>query len=264
MAKPENTPQAKPTGRERLAARFGKENPEFNVDDDDAIYGAAADELDQADESAAQRKRFNEAIANSDIAPEMMAGLLSGKNADGSEFNLEDYLFDKHLDFFTDYLEDKEGAKAKLAARKAARKKEADDDAKFKSGMDARIKQEDAELDKALKESGYKENQVKDLIDWIYDEKTGFVARASRFELTKDDFIRLFHIKDWDLKMQESEDKGYKRGRNERIDMFAHNQARRRSLPPDQGGGGGKPQGGGVGKNPTLAALDKMGNAFNI
>ena len=272
MGKTEKTPEVQPmgagepkklTGRERLAARFGKENPDFNPEDDEAIYGTAADELDKADESAAQRKRFNEAIAKSDIAPEMIAGLLSGKNADGSDFDLADYLFDKHLDFFTDYLEDKEGAKEKLAARKKERKKEAEEEARFKAGMEDRIKAEDAEFDKALKEAGYKESQAKDLIDWIYDEKTGFVARASRFELKKDDFIRLFHIKDWDLKMQESEDKGYRRGKNERIDMFAHKQERRRTLPPDQGGGGVKRKTEEK-ENPTLAALDKMGTAFNV
>ena len=253
----------KPTGRERLAERFSKSNPDFNPDDDEAIYGAAADQLDKDDETAAQRKRFNDIISKSDIAPEMMAGLLSGKNADGSPFDLEDYLFTKHLDFFNDYLEDKEGAKEKLAARKAERQKEKEDEAKYKAGLEDRIKKEDAELDKALKESGYRENQVKDLIDWIYDADNGFVARASRFELKKDDFIRLFHIKDWDVKMKESEDKGYRRGKNERIDMFAHKQEQRRNLPPDQGGGGGKPRGGGK-EDPTRAALDRMGGAFNI
>lgn len=253
--------EKKATGRERLVARFSKDNPDFNAEDDEAVYGAAADQIDKDDESAEQRKRFNEAISKSDIAPEMMAGLLSGKNADGSDFDLEDYLFEKHIDFFNDYLEDKEGAKEKLAARKAARKKEAEEDAKWKAGMDDRIKKEDAELDKALKESGYKESQVKDLIDWIYDADKGFVARASRFELTKDDFVRLFHIKDWDVKMKESEDNGYRRGKNERIDMFARNQDRRRNIPTDQGGGGGKPRGGGK-ENPTLSALDRMGKAF--
>lgn len=268
MANPQANPKGgeaakKPTGRERLAARFSKINPDFNQDDDEAIYGAAADQLDKDDEAAAQRKRFNDIISMSDIAPEMMAGLLSGKNADGTPFDLEDYLFTKHMDFFNDYLEDKEGAKEKLAARKAQRQKEKEDDEKFKAGLDDRIKKEDAELDKALKESGYKESQVKDLIDWIYDADNGFVARASRFELKKDDFIRLFHIKDWDVKMKESEDRGYKRGKNERIDMFAHKQERRRNLPPDQGGGGGKPKSGDK-EDPTLAALDRMGNAYTM
>lgn len=273
MANPQNKPEGgsapkKPTGRERLAARFSKANPEFNADDDEAIYGAAADQLDKDDESAAQRKRFNDIVSKSSIAPEMMAGILSGKNSDGTPFNIEDYLFNKNIDFFIDYLDDSDKAKKSLAARREARKKEQEEEAEFAKTRDERIKKEDAEFDKALKESGYKGNQVEDLIKWIYgDEKTGydksFIQRASRFELTKEDFIRLFHIKDWDVKMKESEERGYKRGKNERIDMFAHKQEKRRKLPPDQGGGGGQPADGGK-EDPTLAALDRMGSAYNI
>lgn len=249
------------SARTRLVDRFKANDPNFNDTDDEAVWGAAADQLDKDDESAAQRQRFNEAIANSDIAPGMMSGILSGKNADGTDFDLEEYLFDKHLDFFEDYLENKDGAKDKLAARKAQRQKEAEETAAFNDGLADRIKAEDAELDAALKESGYKEDQVKDLIDWIYDDKTGIVARASRFELTKDDFLNLFRIKDYDLKLGEAEDKGYRRGKNEKIDMFARKQDRRRQLPPDQGGGGGDHKGP-VEKNPTLAALDKMKEVY--
>ena len=81
--------------------------------------------------------------------------------------------------------------------------------------------------------------------------------------MKKDDFIRLFHIKDWNLKMKESEDRGYKRGRNEKIDMFAHQQKRRKQLPPDQGGGGGAPT---VEKpeDEILKSLDKMKNAYTL
>lgn len=254
----------KPTNRERLLARFSKDNPDFKGDDDEALYGAAADQLDKDDESAEQRKRFSEAIAKSKIAPEMMSGLLSGKNADGSPFDLEDYLLDKHRDFFVDLIDsDYHGAKKKLDDRRAERKKQEEEDAQFKAGLDDRVKKEDDELDKALKESGYKQQQVKDLIDWIYDAKKGIVARASRFELTKDDFLKLFHIKDYDLKMQESEDRGYKRGKNEQIDMFSHKQQSRRNLPPDQGGGGGRPQGEAP-KNKNIQALENMKGAFNV
>lgn len=249
--------------RRQLVERFSRDNPDFDGDDDEALYGSMLDQLKKDDETAAQRKRFNEAIASSDIAPEMMSGLLSGKNADGTDFDLADYLFDKHLDFFMDYLEDKKGAKEKLAERRAARKKAQEEDAKFQSGMNDRIKKEDAELDKALRESGYRADQVKGLIDWIYDADNGFVARASRFELKKDDFIRLFHIKDWDLKLKESAEDGYRRGRNERIDMFAHDQKRRRSLPPDQGGGPGS-RGEDSGEDRTLSSLERMKDAFVV
>lgn len=252
------------TNRQRLAERIKKAHPDFNTDDDEAVYGAVLDRLNKDDETDAQRKRFSEAISKSDIAPEMMSGLLSGKNADGSDFDLEEYLFDKHLDFFLDYLdEDKNGAKKKLADRRAARKQARAEDEKFKAEQDKRIKTEDAELDAAIKESGYRPEQVKDLVDWIYDGDKGFIVRASRFELKKDDFIRLFHIKDWKVKMKESEDRGYKRGKNEKIDMFAHQQRRRKQLPPDQGGGGGTPMDNEP-EDETLKSLDRMKNAYTL
>lgn len=249
------------SNRLRLSERF-KSNPGINIEDDETLWGAAADQLDEADKAAEQRKRFNEAIAKSEIAPEMMSGLLSGKNADGSPFDLEEYIFEKHQDFINDWLEDHDGAMEKLKARKAEQKKKAEEEEKWKAGIDDRIKTEDAELDEAIKESGYKPEQVKDLIDWIYDGKTGFVSRAANFELKKEDFLRLFKIKDWDVKMAESENKGYNRGRNERIDMFAHDQKRRRNLPPDQCGGGSTPSSGSNKKDATLQALEKMGSVF--
>lgn len=258
----QNKNPQKQSNRERLLARYAQNDPTFNGEDDEALYGAAADELGKADESAAQRKRFSDAVANVDIAPEMMSGILSGKNPDGSDFDLEDYLFEQHMDFFMDYLENKDGAKEKLAARKKARKAEEEEEATFKKDLDKKVKAEDAELDAALQESGYRPEQVKALIDWIYDADKGIVVRASRFELTKDDFLKLFKLKDYDLKMSEAEERGRKSERNKKIDMFQRKQEQRRQMPPDVNGGGGRPMGKQKEADPQLAALARMANAY--
>lgn len=250
-------PNDKKTNRERLAERFRNANPEFNVDDDEAMYGEALAGLERGDEAEAQRQRLNKTIAENEIAPEMLNGIISGKNADGTDFDLDEYMLDKHIDYLLDYAENNATAKEKYQARKAARKQEAQEDAEFQSKMADLISAEDAELDAAIQESGYKPDQVKELIDWIYDLDKGFIKRARNFELKKDDFLRLFKIKDWDLKMSEAEAKGYKRGKNEKIDMFRRDQNRRKSLPADSGSGGGgvvaEPP-----KNPTLEALERM------
>lgn len=65
------------------------------------------------------------------------------------------------------------------------------------------------------------------------------------------------------MKMKESEDRGYKRGKNEKIDMFAHQQLRRKQLPPDQGGGGGTPMDNEP-EDETLKSLDRMKNAYTL
>ncbi len=245
------------TNRQRLVERFAKGNPEFNGEDDEILYGAVNDALAQSDESAAQRERFNAAMSENAIAPEMLSGIISGKNADGSDFDLEEYLFDKHIDFFIDYLDNSETAKEKMSARRAARETAEAEETAFKADMDAKIQAEDAELDAAIAEMGYRPEQVKSLIDWIYDAETGLVKRASQFELTKDDFLRLFKLKDYDMKMSEAEDRGYKRGRNEKIDMFKREASNRKKLPADIGsGGGGVPSA--EKKDKTLDVLDRM------
>lgn len=254
--------EVKPTNRQRLADRFKGANPDFNVDDDEAMYGEALAGLERGDEAEAQRKRLNETIAGNEIAPEMLNGIISGKNPDGTDFNLDEYLLDKHLDYLLDYAEDSSTAKEKMAARKKEREDAAKADEEFKAKMEEAIKAEDAELDVAIAEAGYKPEQVKDLIDWIYDAKNGFIVRAQQFDLKKEDFLRLFKIKDWDLKMAESEDKGYKRGRNERIDMFRRDQGRRGKMPADAGSGGGTPTVQPPEEDATIGALKRMKSAY--
>ena len=262
MAK-ENVEKQTITNRQRLADRFKKANPEFNGDDDEALYGAANDDLAKYDQMQEQRGKLNEALKSTKYSPEILAGLISKKNPDGSDFDLRDWLLsnDDVVDYLMDYSQNGPKAKERFAARKKQRKADEDAEAAFVKDKDAKIKKEDTELDAALKESGYKPEQVQDLINWIYDGKTGFIRRAANFELTKDDFIQLFRIKDFDVKMAESEDRGYKKGKNERIDMFAHKQQKRRNMPPDVGGGGGsakeEPE-----PDKTMAALGKMSRAF--
>ncbi len=262
MAKP-NENQL--TSRQRLAERYKGANPELNVDDDEALGGAILGDLEAYDADKAKMTRFNEAMQKNDLAPEMFAGLMSGKNPDGSDFDLAEYLFDKHMDFFLDYMEDNETAKQKLKEGQQKRKQAKQDaenaakeEEKRKEAMQAKVAAEDAELDAAIAEAGYKTEQVKDLIDWIYDKEQGLINRAANFELKKDDFLRLFQIKDYDVRMADAEQKGYKRGKNEKIDMLKRQQKKRDDMPSDLGGGGATPTGGENKEDPYLTQLDKM------
>ena len=249
----------KKTNRQLLGERYKSRNPDFNADDDEAVYGEALGELSRSDEAEEGRRRLNETIANNKIAPEMLNGIISGKNADGSDFNLDEYLLDQHIDYLLDYMEDNATAKEKANARRKERDAAAKADADFEAKVAEKTAAEDAELDAAIKEAGYKPEQVKDLIDWIYDKENGFITRAVNFDLKKDDFLRLFHIKDYDLKLKEAADAGYKRGKNEKIDMFARKQQQRRDMPADVGSGGGGTTAGGE-TDSYLARLERMKN----
>lgn len=228
-----------PTSRQRLAERYKGINPELNVDDDEALGQAILGDLENYDRDSERMKRFNEAVSNSDIAPEMMAGILSGKNADGTPFSIEEYLLDNNIDFLLDYIEDSATAKEKMQARKKAREDEKKLSDEFSAKEQQLIEAEDAELDAAVAEMGYKPEQVADLIDWIYNKENGLIKRALNYELKKDDFLRLFKIKDYEVRLADAEDRGYKRGKNEKIDMFRRQQKQRDEMPADIEGGGG-------------------------
>ena len=65
------------------------------------------------------------------------------------------------------------------------------------------------------------------MIEWLYKrsengeerDDDGFVWRAARYGLKKEDFLRLFQIKDFDKAVADAEERGYKRGKNEKIDQ---------------------------------------------
>lgn len=259
MAK-ENDAQEQLTSRQRLNERYRSRNPELNVDDDEALGGAILSDLDAYDQDRERMERFNKTVQDSEIAPGLMAGVLSGKNPDGSDFSLEDYILNEHIDYILDYIDDKDTAKEKLAKRREERRA-AEDEAvaseKLSEAAAAALQAEDAELDAALQESGYKAEQVKDLIDWLYNPETGLAKRIADYQLKKEDFLRLLQIKDFDLRMKDAEEKGYKRGRNEKIDMFARQQKKRDGMPSDIGGSG-RQDIKAVEENPTVSALKKM------
>lgn len=255
----DNQPQL--TSRQRLAERYKGSNPELNVDDDEALGGAILGDLEAYDADKEKMDRFKSSLMDNDVAPEMFAGIISGKNADGTDFDLTEYLFDKHLDFFLDYMENSETAKEKLKAGQQKRKDAAKKAEELKAQMKSKVDAEDAELDAAIAESGYKPEQVKDLIDWIYDKDNGIINRAANFDLKKDDFLRLFQIKDYDVRMADAEQKGYKKGKNEKIDMMKRRQKQRDNMPSDLAGGGATPSSmQEEKKDPYLSRLDKMKN----
>ena len=234
----ENAPQL--TSRQRLNERYRGINPELNVDDDEALGSAILGDLDAYDKDKERIDRFNKMVRESDAAPELLAGIMSGKNADGTPFTIEDYLVDNNIDFLIDYMEDPEGAKTRVDARRAERAankeaeaKAAEEEAKAEEEKAKLIAAQDAILDEAVAEAGYKPEQVANLIDRIYNKETGILKRALNYELTKEDFLSLFKLLDYDVRMSEAEDRGYKRGRNEKIDMFRHNQKKRDEMPAD-------------------------------
>lgn len=94
-----------------------------------------------------------------------------------------------------------------------------------------------------------KPEAINELIEWLYKrsddgedhDDDGFVWRAARYDLKKEDFLRLFQIKDFDKAVADAEERGYKRGKNEKIDqqkqLHDGKQGGKKNINIDGGGG---------------------------
>ena len=249
------------TNRQKLTDRMRERYPELNIDDDEALSGQISTDYDLLDQRNKEREDFNNMLANNPHGAGIVTGMATGKNEDGTDFDLGEYLLDNYPEIVIDLIEGNPKNKERYAQIRADRDaaKKADDE--FNAKKQELVDAEDAELDAAIKEAGLKTEEVKDLIDWIYNPETGFIKRARDFGLTKQDFLQLFRIKDWDAKMAEADNKGYVRGKNEKIDMQEHKHAARTKLPVLNGGGGKPKQ---KDDDPTLNNLDKMKDAYTL
>ncbi len=261
MAKKVSENQEVMTNRQKLIDRMRQRNPELNVDDDEALSGQISTDYDLLDQRNKEREDFNAMLANNPHGAGIVTGMATGKNEDGTDFDLGEYLMDNYPEVVIDLIEGNPKNKEKYAKLRADRDAAQKADKEFNAKKQELIDAEDAELDAAMKEAGLKAEEVKSLIDWIYDPETGFIKRARDYGLTKEDFLQLFRIKDWDAKMAEADNNGYVRGKNEKIDMQQHKHASRTKLPVIGGGGGTPKQ---KEDNPTLDNLDKMKDAYTI
>lgn len=219
----QNVKSKRDSFRERLAQRY----PDLNMDDDEAVYNQISTDYDNYDQRKKRMDDFNKMLQENPHAPGLVTGLVTKKNADGGDFNLIDYLID---DLGQDYIEAINGdekARERLKASEKEKLAASEKLAKDKEQLAANMEQSDAELDAAIKEAKVKPESINDLIEWLYKrsddgedhDDDGFVWRAARYDMKKDDFLRLFQIKDFDKAVADAEERGYKRGKNEKIDQ---------------------------------------------
>lgn len=261
MAKKTDDNQAVTTNRQKITERLRSRNPELNTEDDELLFGQISSDYDTFDQRDQERERFNEAIAKNPESAGILTGLYTGKNEDGSEFDLGMYLIDEYPEMVEDLIEGNPKVKERYIASRDNRKAAAEEEKTFAAQVAEKTATEDAELDAAIKEAGYRPEEVKDLIDWIYNPESGLINRASRFELTKDDFLKLFRIKDYDTNIAKADEAGYVRGKNEKIDITARQQEKRRELPVINGGGG-KPES--KDEDRRVQRLKQMGGAYTV
>ena len=219
----QNVKSKRDSFRERLAQRY----PDLNMDDDEAVFQQIATDYDQYDQSKKKMDDFNNMLKENPHAPGLVTGLVTKKNADGGDFNLIDYLIDELGQDYIEAINGDEEARKRLKASEKEKLDASEKLAKGKEKLAANMKQEDNELNEAMKEAKIKPESITDLIEWMYKrskdgedhDDDGFVWRAARYDLKKADFLRLFQIKDFDKAVADAEERGYKRGKNEKIDQ---------------------------------------------
>ena len=225
----QNVKSKRDSFRERLAQRY----PDLNMDDDEAVYNQIATDYDQYDQSKKRMDDFNNMLKENPHAPGLVTGLVTKKNADGGDFNLIDYLIDELGQDYIEAINGDEEARKRLKTSEKEKLAASEKLAKGKETLAANIKPE----------------AIKDLIEWMYKrsddgedhDDDGFVWRAARYGLKKADFLRLFQIKDFDKAVADAEERGYKRGKNEKIDqqkqLHDGRQGGKRNININGGGG---------------------------
>ncbi len=249
------------TRRQLLNERIKSRNPDIDVEDDEALSSQISSDYDLLDQRDQERKQFNDLLAQNPYAAPIITGMATGKKDDGSPFDLGEFLIDEYPEMIQDLIEGNPDTKKHYEENRDARRKAAEDDAAFKAEMEQKTQAEDAELDAAIKEAGYKPEEVAELIRQIYDPDNGLIRRAARFELKKEDFLKLFKILNYDNDIKKADNDGYVRGKNEKIDMMEHKQSKRGKLPVI-GSGGGRPNDNEP--DPTLKTFDRMKDAYTL
>lgn len=257
---PEQQAPVKPSARDSFMTGFGSRYKDIDQADDEAVYGQMGKDYEELDRLRGDRESFNRLMKDEDgLTAGLMNGILTRRNADGSEFSIIRYIIGDHPDLAKAALE---GDEVSLEQLIETRNQEIMDEAQRKTeeaaeedAVKQKIEAEDAALDASLKKAGYKPDQVADLINWIYDPKEGLCIRALAHELTEEDFDKIIRIIDYEGDIARADEEGYKRGKSERIAMNRE-MHRGDNRPTNLGGGGGT--GKRQSKDPTLAALDNM------
>lgn len=249
MAKENIDNQGVKSKKDSFRESFAKRYPDVNMDDEDAVYGQLSTDYDTFDQNNQRMNGFNEMLQEYPQAPGLITGMMTKKNEDGSDFDFMGYLIDAMGKDFVDAVNGDAEARKRLSKKEKDELEASKKLAESEKQLAANMEQEDKELDAFMKEQKVKPEQMQAMIDWLYHrsedgeehDDDGFVYRAARYELKKEDFKRLWQIKDFDTAVSDAEERGYKRGKNEKIDQQKHmhdgNRGGKKNINLNGGGG---------------------------
>ena len=234
-------------------------NKDLNVDDDDAVAGYLNDEFGRLDKSDETNRRMNELIGNAPRNATMLQGIFSGKDEDGEEFNLVNYLLTEYYDELKESA-DSEEMLEKVNKKMAAKEKAAAEEAQRSKTIEENFQKMNEALTAAIKKTGIDEATAQQVLDWLYgtDKEAGLYLRIPQRAITEDDFEKLIHAYTRDESLEKARNDGRQEGRMRRPGA-AHRSNVQANTDLGGGSGGNEPE---EDKNPTASRYTAMRPRF--
>lgn len=234
---------------------FRARYPDVPEDDEAALYDRISEDYRNADLDRENMKKFNELLTQDERIAGLITGMASGKKGDGSPFSIAEYLLENYGDDIYSSTDPKEAAK-KAAEREAAMQAESRAKAEMDEARKKNFEACDKAFEEAVKSLNINDTEAEKFLDWIYNPDNGFIHRVWTYDVGKEDWVKLLQAYNYDNAITKAEENGYKRGRNEKIDMARHRESSRRNMPSDLSDSGASLDEGE--KDPTLTAYSKM------
>lgn len=234
---------------------FRARYPDVPEDDEAALYDRISEDYRSADLDRENMKKFNELLTQDERIAGLITGMASGKKGDGSPFSIAEYLLENYGDDIYSSTDPKEAAK-KAAEREAAMQAESRAKAEMDEARKKNFEACDKAFEEAVKSLNINDTEAEKFLDWIYNPDNGFIHRVWTYDVGKEDWVKLLQAYNYDNAVTKAEENGYKRGRNEKIDMARHRESSRRNMPSDLSNSGASLDEGE--KDPTLTAYSKM------
>lgn len=247
--------QEQPTEAKSIKGFFQSRYPDIAADDENSLYDRISSDYDRSDKEHDGLKRFNELLTKDDRMAGLITGMAAGVKEDGSPFSIAEYLLSNYADEIYGAQDPREAAK-KAAEHEARLLEEAQEEEQRKQTRQKNFEACDAAFEKAAKALGVNDKDAEKFLKWLYEPEKGFIHRVWTYDIDESDWEKLLKVFTYDNAVTKAEENGYKRGRNDRIDMAKRKDMSRAELPSDLGESGASINS--IEKDPTLSAYSKM------
>lgn len=232
----------------------GTRNPDLNLDDDEAVAAYMQEQWDGYDKMRNERNQLNDLLVSSPQAAGILQGLSSGMDDNGEPFSLMGYLFRNYWDVIQKAKTEDEAVRIakEMEAENIARA--AEEEASKKNNASKLAAMDDA-LTEAMRSVNTDEASVKNMLEWLYGKDDGLIYRVVRYELSKDDWVKLLYAFNRDSELdgaRKDGERGARSGRGKPHRSFKDD------MPADLGGGGSEMPSEGE-EDPTLRRYRQMG-----